>query len=120
MTTKRKQAILDNFNQNKVLFGPGTANEDTVLVIIENGKSWEIVLGKDKVDKAWEEAHREPLRLAACRITELTGLGKGRVVVSGGTGRHQALKDRLKSMCKEAGLPEPFFTDDLDFDPTYG
>ncbi|KAM7185166.1 hypothetical protein V8F33_012554 [Rhypophila sp. PSN 637] len=120
MTPKHKQALLDDFNRAKptVDIGLGANNDDTVLAVKENGRIWDIILTKEKVDKAWEDAHKGPLALAADRIAQLANRKGAFVVVSGGTGRHQALRKRLTEMCQEANLPKPFFADELN--PTYG
>ncbi|KAK0636576.1 hypothetical protein B0T17DRAFT_519434 [Bombardia bombarda] len=77
-----------------------------------------------KIKEFFESALTGPLNLAKNEIDQLAEM-KARwqqegedmnplVVVSGGTGRNHIIKARIRQMCQDASLPEPFFTHDFE------
>lgn len=115
MTPRRRQLLQDLFSPFKVEAGPGLSEEDVVFFLREGGgRRWEIVIPKGTVDQAWEDAHRHVLSVAGERINQFAGKPGVRVVLSGGTGRHQTLQDRVSKLCQDAGLEMPILTDGLE------
>lgn len=110
-----KQEFLDTFNRKKGMLGPGI-DKGFNFVWDSDGSPTSIMISTEKLQKCFAAALKPTLETAESRVQELKTL-RGvdfQVVVSGGTARHQALKENLRDICRNNGIPEPIFTDNLD------
>ncbi|KAK0719352.1 hypothetical protein B0H67DRAFT_485946, partial [Lasiosphaeris hirsuta] len=116
MTAKIRQKMLDKFASEKEDLGPGFNARYEYFVKAPAGNSFEVGVPAKAVDKAWEEAHRRPLKMARDQINLIASIEGVQpiVIVSGGSSRHPTLKARLEELCEEAGLPAPRFTDTIE------
>ncbi|KAH9896363.1 hypothetical protein F4778DRAFT_783636 [Xylariomycetidae sp. FL2044] len=114
ISAQTKQSILDQFNRDKVELGPG-CGQSFYFRLWEDGKPTLLEVSSERVQTLFGEALRRPLNLAEQKIAQVAKMPsiKARVVVSGGSARHEALQNRLKDICKANGVQPPVFTDAL-------
>ncbi|ORY68911.1 uncharacterized protein BCR38DRAFT_424659 [Pseudomassariella vexata] len=136
LSAKAKQSILDDFNRQKSGLGPGQPDNFDLEVIGQTGTPWQVFLSPEKITSCFNEALKEPLALATEKIQQLAKMyrsqndrheadgeiNKGRhrrqraqprVIVAGGTSKHEGLQSQLRDLCQSSGLPDPVFTDDI-------
>ncbi|KAI1084554.1 hypothetical protein F5B20DRAFT_522169 [Whalleya microplaca] len=115
LSPREKQSILDEFNREKCDLSSGQ-NDFYFHGQKDNGEVLNVNLSAEKITECFDNALEKPLELATEKIKELGSIEnvKPRVIISGGTSRHEGLKARLEGMCRDNGLPPPVFTDTLE------
>lgn len=115
LTSSVKRKIFDDFNNSKRNLGPAcTRKWYTFEGLDENRDAITVPFSPDTIERHFNAAMKRPLDLARERIEELKRVKDitPRVVVSGGTSRHEGLKDKLRRMCRENQIAPPLFTDE--------
>ena len=116
-----KRTILDTFHRNMLDLGPAMDSGMHFPYCDEKGKCWSVVLHHEQIRTAFDHALREPIRVAADNISEISKFthANARVVVSGGTAQNETLRLQLKHLCASNGLPEPIWADSLEMSYAY-
>ncbi|KAJ9133170.1 hypothetical protein NKR23_g10919 [Pleurostoma richardsiae] len=112
VTSETKQMLLLDFNQAK---RRGYGCDVTVSCGNEDQFVWRKVMAAES-KRCFEVALCQPLAMAARQIklvSEMKTTHNCMVIVSGRTTRVDELQTTLTSMCNEAGLKNPVFTDSL-------
>ncbi|KAK8102335.1 hypothetical protein PG984_015481 [Apiospora sp. TS-2023a] len=115
LTSSVKTKIFDDFNKNKRNLGPAcTRKWYSFEGLDENRDPITVPFSPETIERHFNAAMKGPLDLARERIEELRGVKviTPRVVVSGGTSRHEGLKEQLRQMCRENQIAPPLFTDE--------
>ncbi|KAK7972624.1 hypothetical protein PG988_006758 [Apiospora saccharicola] len=115
LTSSVKTKIFDDFNKNKRNLGPACTRKWYIFEgLDENRDAITVPFSPETIERHFNAAMKGPLDLARERIEELRGVKDitPRVVVSGGTSRHEGLKEKLRQMCRENDIAPPLFTDE--------
>ncbi|KAI0123474.1 hypothetical protein BJ170DRAFT_109899 [Xylariales sp. AK1849] len=128
-----RQNVLDSFNGAKGGCGPGFPGEDFDCTVKDQyGRRCNIFLDEADITACFNEAMKLPLDLAAARIEEVTRLltsqkqapstattrgpkpvGKPRVILAGGTARHEGLRRKVEAVCQKNNISDPVLTDNI-------
>ncbi|KAK6840028.1 hypothetical protein PG987_005894 [Apiospora arundinis] len=114
LCSSAKREIYDDFNKKKCSLGPSFGRKVYLFRgFDENDQPLAVRIGPQSIEEHFDAAMERPLELARQRIEELSAIkdSKPRVIVSGGTSRHDGLKDKLRQMCEENEIEPPLFTD---------
>jgi hypothetical protein len=128
-SAQMKQKLLDSFNDVKGGCGPEFPGQEfNCLVKDENDSPINVIFEEAKITSCFNEAMALPLALARDKIEELTTLvssdkvvhpspdicvEKPRVILAGGTARHEGIQRRIEKICQRNDLPKPVMTDNI-------
>jgi hypothetical protein len=103
---------LDSFNQQKRRLRLGKENK--FFCALDSYTT--TTIHPNQIDKLFEDALQGPFDLARLRIQHFAELKADdkKVIVTGGTARHEAVKARLAMLCSRFGLDEPLFPSNID------
>lgn len=110
------QAIMESFSKKK---GSLATTEGRPFTYTLGRVS--VFLDPETIQECFDAAMEGPLLLVRRKLEQLRLLTDSvpKIVVSGGTSRHEGVKIYLEKMCAEFGLPRPIFTTILDIEQEY-
>ncbi|KAI1859979.1 hypothetical protein JX265_009180 [Neoarthrinium moseri] len=128
-----RQKLLDTFNVEKGGCGPEFPGQGfDCCVKDQDGTMRNVTLDEPLVTACFDEAMKFPLALATSRIEAATELlasqtkdnssanmegprsvRKPRIILAGGTARHDGLRTRIKAICQRNNLADPIITDNI-------
>lgn len=128
-SAQMKQRLLDSFNSAKGGCGPEFPGEGFYCAVKDRrGKTYNIDFDEVKITNCFDQAVALPLALARDRTEELKRLlafqekihtsadipvEKPRVILAGGTARHEGIRRRIQDICQRNGISDPVMTDDI-------
>ncbi|KAH6656599.1 hypothetical protein BKA67DRAFT_654926 [Truncatella angustata] len=128
-SAQMRQKLLDSFNIAKDGCGPEFPGEGFDCVVKDqHDQPYNVALNEANIADCFNEAMALPLALASDRIEGLTRLlasqktvhsspttqvGKPRVILAGGTARHEGIRRRIEDICQRNSLSNPVMTDNI-------
>ncbi|TDZ67878.1 hypothetical protein CTRI78_v002696 [Colletotrichum trifolii] len=109
LSNEKLHAILSNFNKHKHMLGPGYINSSLIV-----DQRHRIVLSPKELSRYYNMAHQGVWQMVMTALLTLKKYQKRMnpvVVASGGTARHSAAREQLRSSCNKVGLPPPVFAE---------
>ncbi|KAK6085036.1 hypothetical protein SCUP515_00854 [Seiridium cupressi] len=128
-----RQKLLDSFNIAKGGCGPEFPGQGFDCVVRDHlDRTYNVIFDESRITACFNEAMALPINLAATKIGELGTLldtrkddhpstdiqssassGKPRVILAGGSARHEGVRKRVEAACQHNNLSDPVMTDNI-------
>ncbi|KAK9780721.1 hypothetical protein SCAR479_01907 [Seiridium cardinale] len=128
-----RQKLLDSFNVAKGGCGPEFPGQGFDYIVRDHlDCTHNVILDEPRITACFNEAMALPINLAATKIGELGTMldtrkddhpstdiqpsassGKPRVILAGGSARHEGVRKRVEAACRHNNLSDPVMTDNI-------